>query len=1239
MIKWLADIVGRAAQDGKAAAEDLKRLNTLKPGLGDAALDYVRDGDGETVLSTLATLAQTANLDICRSYVPASSPAIARRRLFARSDPYPFDLVQRYVEVLTALIGPGIDYAPGTQAVPNKLRVFFGEAFLGVVEALPRGPQKAEPPSGKVLPVETALEMARRLDGSLTDVFDVLYVRNPHHSSISGESYRKAVDLRALVEAHPAELVAAARRFPVNAKEVLIRDLSEWKLGQLPAVTEFLVGLAGDGSRSVRERAVSALAALNPGAAEALAVGMLQKGDADQRTGMVELLGRLHTAAALDALRTHRGNERIARIGAAIDTILALQERSASVADKDDAQGYMAIDGRRIAIPPLEPLSQGAAPVFGESDRATLRAAIEQANQRIREINDERTKRGATYLQPLLAERLVEESIALLSGGTGASKPGFEEARRFLHSGPGSAWAGTALARMPDALALAWAAKFAGSAQSALSRHTLGLSGERLREFLDGPGGDIRHLEAFDIDARASFYHGGWPRQHRLMQAGDFLRIAIQDGHSYDAPAYDLLPAAAVWPYLAQNLDVFDEAFGMKPLGAVKLERAAAISLLNLLPAAPARYVPALLETATGTTKAGRAEARAMLQGRPEVEPRLLALLGDSRQAARAGAAEWLGERGDPAAAAAIWSHLKTEKSELVRAAFLTALKRLGEDLSKTLGPDALIAEAAKGLKGAKFDKLDWLGLDALPQLRFKTGATVPKDVLRWWIFLAYKLKQPGGNALFGLYLDQLVPDDAQTFSTWILDSWINYDTAGPSESDANAYAKAHAPSSYQSVKHWKPDYTEENVFAELKRRFLDQYLNSGSDSKGVLGLAARAPSALAVERVRAYLKGHGPRTSQSSALLELLAGIGDPVTLQVVIAAATRLKQKGVQKFAGELVTKVAEARDWTLDELADRTIPSAGFDDDGVLALPCGEDAKEYEARLNDDLTVALRNPSGKHVSALPSGEDEATKAAKKQLSATKKELKQIAEMQTARLYEALCAERSWPSSDWLNQFHAHPVMRKMIQRLVWLGVDDKGAIAGSFRPTAEGDFTDVADGRVDVNGFAAVRLAHGALLNEAAGKAWQQHLADYEVKPLFAQFGRTLLQVADGDKAMTEIVDRKGWVTDAFTVRGIASKLGYERGPALDGGFFNEYRKGFSSAGIIAVVEFTGNGLPEENVPAAIISLKFEKTKGAGRSSAAVKLADVPPVLLSECWNDYRAFAAKGAYDEDWKKRSPW
>jgi hypothetical protein len=428
-------------------------------------------------------------------------------------------------------------------------------------------------------------------------------------------------------------------------------------------------------------------------------------------------------------------------------------------------------------------------------------------------------------------------------------------------------------------------------------------------------------------------------------------------------------------------------------------------------------------------------------------------------------------------------------------------------------------------------------------------------------------------------------------------------------------------------------------AFEALKRNFMGEYLHSGAATKGLLALASFATPSVAADRVRNYLKNHGSRTSQSSALLEMLAAAGDPVSLQVIISAATRLKQKGVQKFAGTLVEQVAEAKNWSMDELGDRTIPSAGLDENGVLELPCGPDSKLYTARVDESLVLVIRNPDGKVVKALPSGPDDVTKASKKMLSASRKELKQVVTMQSARLYESLCSGRRWPRADWSQDLYGHPVMRKLVERIVWTGLDEDGEVIATFRPTAEGDFTDPHDDDIDITSFASIGTAHGASLDEATGDAWAQHLKDYEVKPLFAQFGRTLLTLDDDIGDATKIEDRKGWVTDTFTFRGAATKLGYERGETMDGGYFSEYTKGFLSAGVIAIIEFSGNCLPEENVPAAMMSLSFENYRAGRRSGKVMKLVDVPPVLLSECWNDYRAIVAKAAFDETWEKKMPW
>jgi hypothetical protein len=97
-------------------------------------------------------------------------------------------------------------------------------------------------------------------------------------------------------------------------------------------------------------------------------------------------------------------------------------------------------------------------------------------------------------------------------------------------------------------------------------------------------------------------------------------------------------------------------------------------------------------------------------------------------------------------------------------------------------------------------------------------------------------------------------------------------------------------------------------------------------------------------------------------------------------------------------------------------------------------------------------------------------------------------------------------------------------------------------------------------------------------------------------------------------------------AFTLRSTARKLGYLRGQTLDGPSFDEYEKPFPSVGLVAVVMFSGNTLPEENRTVSLGSLGFRQA-GPDGGGAAVRLGDVPPVLLSETYDDLRVIAGSG------------
>ena len=49
-------------------------------------------------------------------------------------------------------------------------------------------------------------------------------------------------------------------------------------------------------------------------------------------------------------------------------------------------------------------------------------------------------------------------------------------------------------------------------------------------------------------------------------------------------------------------------------------------------------------------------------------------------------------------------------------------------------------------------------------------------------------------------------------------------------------------------------------------------------------------------------------------------------------------------------MIEAVAERRGWTAGELADRTVPTGGLDENGVLLLECGPE-RTYTARLDEE------------------------------------------------------------------------------------------------------------------------------------------------------------------------------------------------------------------------------------------------------------------------------------------------
>ena len=87
------------------------------------------------------------------------------------------------------------------------------------------------------------------------------------------------------------------------------------------------------------------------------------------------------------------------------------------------------------------------------------------------------------------------------------------------------------------------------------------------------------------------------------------------------------------------------------------------------------------------------------------------------------------------------------------------ALAACGEDVSAHLAPEELAGRAALGLARPMAAPPAWLDLDRLPAVRWAAdGARVDPVIIRWWVVLADRLKDPNGRGIIALYLSLLKP-------------------------------------------------------------------------------------------------------------------------------------------------------------------------------------------------------------------------------------------------------------------------------------------------------------------------------------------------------------------------------------------------------------------------------------------------------------------------------------------------
>lgn len=686
-----------------------------------------------------------------------------------------------------------------------------------------------------------------------------------------------------------------------------------------------------------------------------------------------------------------------------------------------------------------------------------------------------------------------------------------------------------------------------------------------------------------------------------------------------------------VWPFFAENIAYLDEALGFpnRDKNLLTVDARNAMQILGYFPQLPNKYVPFLLQIALASTKALREEAQNLLADQQDIHLYAEKALWSNKAEEQIVAAKWLAKIAKPSSINALYRVIKEEPKEDVKAAILSTLQQLGEPIDEYLSPEALLQQAQKGLQTKIPVSITWLKKEMIPALTWQDDSPVDSRIIYWWIVFAAKLKDPKTHPILQCYIKLLSMTSQQQLGLFILKSFITYDTRKYSLEQATEKAKLEAPNHLAMAKRAYLNYPEEYpqyqhiVEQDIIDRLTKVYLSYCIDDlaincRGILALVIGINGYQARELLLNYIKQYPSRHKQFRYILEAISMSNQPLLLQFLHYISRSYQTSSVKKCAQNLLKEIANRNNWSDRQFDERVFSNVNWNENNQLVFDYG--TRQFIATLNDQGELTLRNHEGKMIKTLPAitTKDNASLAeqAKTAFAESKKLLKSLVTTHKTHLYEAMCLQHCWSVSDWTTSFFQHFVINKLINRLIWLELNNEQQIIGSFRPVSLSQLVDHNGNNVTLKADSQIMLAHHTLVEPSICQAWLTHLQEYNIAPLFTQFTDQLITV---ERHQQSIELYPNLSVDSAMMIKMLHQLNYH---LSDHSIYSEnqiYSKTFKHADISINIELLLNKQDPQSEKLISASLNFCLLRQGRRKMLSMK--HVSPVILSEGYADYR------------------
>jgi len=436
----------------------------------------------------------------------------------------------------------------------------------------------------------------------------------------------------------------------------------------------------------------------------------------------------------------------------------------------------------------------------------------------------------------------------------------------------------------------------------------------------------------------------------------------------------------------------------------------------------------------------------------------------------------------------------------------------------------------------------------------------------------------------------------------------------------------------------------KQNVSAPVRDRFVwglfELWQNRGASSKEKwalmsIGLLGSDASAL---QLAPYIRRWPGESQHQRAVLGLncLRAIGSDTALMQINSIGQKAQYNAIKQAARKAIDAIAAERGMTKDQLDDRIIPDCGLDEDGRRVFDFG--TRKFTFVLDSDLKPQIRDEVGKLKSDLPkptkSDDTQLSEQALLEWKLIKKQVREVAKVQSGRLEQALLSKRRWSMSEFENFIVNHPLMIHIARRLLWIGYGDDGKVKLTFRITDEKDYANADDDPITLDGVDCVGLAHPLHLSADNMAKWSEIFGDYEIIPPFPQLARKTYALLPEERNAFDITRFADIKIQVLAMMGITQKLGWIRRTPMDGGLFMGHTKPFHSENVTAFIEYPGipigyyDGWEDQKIERCYFLRGIHTELGYHSPKAEkIKLSEIDAVVTSEVLRDLIVLTYRG------------